>query len=128
GSLPDSEVRRLTDSLASGRAEALIVCGAASQTTRVDVPAKRDGAAAPPPREWAFDGLHLITVCGEEHVLVVFGGAVTSWGGTVLVVGLPAEAEVRAACIGGHWLQSSRCVAAGDATRTLPLPKPGGRC
>ncbi|MDB5312824.1 MAG: hypothetical protein JWO38_7026, partial [Gemmataceae bacterium] len=131
GATPET-ARVLAGELASGRRDLLSVRGAAGHTSRVDPASPLGGAVAPadaPPasRSWSFDGLYLVTVCGEPHSLVVFGGAVAARDGPTLPIRLPAGAEVRAACAGGHWLDPGRCEPVPGADEVeLRLPVPAG--
>jgi hypothetical protein len=87
-------------------------------------------AAPPPPpaAAWAFDGLYLVTIAdavGPAEFL--FGGSITSAGGPALPVVLPAGAEVRSACVGGHWLTPGECrTEPSDGGQVLTIPVPAG--
>jgi hypothetical protein len=63
-------------------------------------PAPRGGKPA-----WGFSGLYLVTAARTPRdVLAVFGGTVTGADVGVLPVTLPLGAELRAASVGGRWL------------------------
>ncbi len=75
---------------------------------------------------WAFTGLYLVSaVQSPSDVLVVFGGTVNSSAGTSLPIRLPAGAQVRAAGVGGRWMEPGSCQLASDGVLRLPLPATG---
>ena len=75
---------------------------------------------------WGFTGLYLVTVVrSETDTEIVFGGSVTSFGGSELPFTIPAGAEVRAAVVGGRWVEPGGLAVAPDGTLNLPLPAQG---
>ena len=63
-------------------------------------------APPPPAAEWAYSGLyHATAVQTPQDVLVVFGGTVTSAASAALPVELPEGVELRAASVGGRWVE-----------------------
>lgn len=107
--------------------EPFTVLGAtAVQSKMNEVPAGI--GAAEISRTWAFDGLHVITLPAESHTLVVLGGTIRSRGGSNLSIAMPPGAEVRAACVGGHWLDPGRCeLTIRGEVGELRLPIPDGQ-
>jgi hypothetical protein len=72
------------------------------------------------PQGWGFTGLYLVTaVRGSGDVVAVFGGTATA-GGPALPVALPAGAEVRAASVGGRWVEPGSLRLA-DGVLSLPV-------
>ncbi len=99
----------------------VVVLGA-SQYRVVSAPDAKPTDAIRPNPSWEFAGLYLVTaVRSQSDVVAVFGGTVTSAGGTVLPITLPAGAEVRAANIGGRWLEPGAWRANGGAAVQLPM-------
>lgn len=92
------------------------------------LPPPQPGTAEPPPAStrWAFEGVYLVTVVRSlSDVLVVFGGTATAVGGRSIPVRLPAGAELRAAGIGGRWLEPGTGLVNADNVVNLPCPKSG---
>jgi hypothetical protein len=91
-------------------------------------PTARGVGVPDPPRAaepWGFAGLYLVTaVRGPGDVVVVFGGTVTAAGGPSLPVALPAGSEVRAASVGGRWVEPGSLRLA-DGVLTLPVHATG---
>src|SRR5581483_8489046 len=80
-------------------------------------------AAAP---AWGFAGVYLVTaVRSLSDVLVVFGGTATAAGDRVLRIRLPAGAGLRAAGVGGRWLDPGSCRPDADGVVNLPCPGTG---
>jgi len=80
-----------------------------------------------PGAAWAFESVYLITRAAGMHTLAVFGGTIAARGGTSLPIEMPPGAEVRAACVGGYWLDPGRCqLTSQAATLDLPVPAGGG--
>jgi hypothetical protein len=79
---------------------------------------------ASPARSWAFSNVYLVTAVrsGADAVLV-FGGTVSSAGGATLPILMPpGVAEVRAAAVGGRWVEPSRLRLSADGVLELPIP------
>ena len=78
--------------------------------TRPAIAVDRREFEPPPTRPaTAFAGLHLVTDVDRDSVTAVFGGTVTAGDGTEIPIALPAGAELRAAWVGGRWLDPGRC-------------------
>ena len=110
----------------------LIVLGTAESLSKIE-PNPQASKSLPeafvPANAWTFEGLHLVTLCTESHALVVLGGTITGRAGVDLRIAMPPGAEVRAACVGGYWLDPGRCElipsAEGSKLR-LPIPTGSG--
>ncbi|HUR55895.1 MAG TPA: hypothetical protein VMZ71_17290, partial [Gemmataceae bacterium] len=90
------------------------------QTTVAPVPAGNNDTP-PRPSVLAVGDLYHVTAVGERGgAVVAFGGTAT--GGRECPVSLPAGAVVRAACVGGQWLDPARCRTSDDGVLRLPLP------
>jgi hypothetical protein len=83
-------------------------------------------ARAGRPDRAAFSGLYLVTaVRSPSDVLAVFGGTVDASGGTSLPIRLPPGAQVRAAGVGGRWLEPGVCQPSEDGVLRLPVAAGG---
>ena len=126
------EARARAGELAAGQPGLPVVRGAARSVARVELApglgGERPATGTGSPRTWAFAGLYAVTVAtAEGPSLVVFGGSVTASSGGVLPIRLPPGAEVRAAAVGGHWLDPGKCATgAGTSELRLPIPVESG--
>ena len=98
----------------------------AEQSATEVLPPPRAAAKAAPvpePAAPAVSDLYHVTVVGERgDALAVYGGNVSGRG--ELPINMPAVAVVRAACVGGQWLDPARC-RGDDGILKLPLPASG---
>lgn len=82
--------------------------------------------SGPLAREWKFSSLYLVTaVRSPTDIVVIFGGTVDSLAGTSLPLRLPGGAAVRAAAIGGRWLEPANCRLSEDGVLRLPVAVSG---
>ena len=71
---------------------------------------------------WSFSGLYLVSaVRSPSDVIVVFGGTVNASAGTSLPIQLPAGAQVRAAGVGGRWMEPGGLQLSADYILRLPV-------
>ena len=80
----------------------------------------------PPADPWRFSGLYLVTTVREpSSVMVIFGGTIDSAAATSLPLALPRGAELRAAGVGGRWLEPGSCRLSEEGVARLPVPGKG---
>jgi hypothetical protein len=75
----------------------------------------RPNIAAPGPRQWSFENLHLVTVANPREPQAVFGGTLLTRGDTHLPIELPPDGVVLSATVGGK-----------QAAPSARLPMPQG--
>lgn len=103
----------------SGSSTGVQILGATE--LRVQSGGEETKTQTPLEKAWSFEGLYLITVCGEQGAEAIFGGTILTRGAPALPVTLPSGAVVCVANIAGHWMESGRCDVV-DGCVNLPLP------